>query len=50
MVGCRLGGDNSEFLSMSMGSNGVGASAIEMGDLVFDSALGHLAHRLCWHL
>ena len=49
MVVCHRENDDSEVLSMRTRSDGVGFSAVETGESIFDTALGTLAHRLHWH-
>ena len=49
LVVCNLGHDDSEVLPMRTGSDGVGVSAVGMGESIFDTALSCLAHRLHWH-
>ena len=49
MVVCHLGDDDSKVLPLRMGSDGVGTSAVEMGEWTFDTALGRLVHRLHRH-
>ena len=45
MVVCRLGDDDSKVLPLRTGSDGVGPSAVGMGESMFDIALGHLVHK-----
>ena len=46
MVVCHLGDDDSKVLSLMIGSDGVGTSAVKTRESTFDTALGHLVHRL----
>ena len=49
MLVCYLGDDDSKVLPLRMGFDGVGTSAVRMGESIFDIALYHLVHRLHRH-
>ena len=49
MVVCRLGDDEPEVLCVRTGSNGVGASAIRMGESLCGTAPGGLVYRWHWN-
>ena len=50
MMVCHLGAKDSKVLLVRTGTNGVGASAIGMGESLCVTALGCLVYKLHWYL
>ena len=46
---CRLGAEDSKVLPLRIGPDGVGASAVGMGESLYGIAPSRLVHRWHWH-